>query len=206
MPHRFLQWLVLGLIAMSAGCASVSTTKTRFYALSSADAPAPEKARNDVSIGLGPLEFPQMLDRPQIVTRETSHRITRAEYHQWAGSLKREFLQTLADQLELILGTNRILIYPWNSRQRPDFQIRINISRFDGKLGGEVVLAARWQLFDERGKNELASGHSHIRVKVDGDGYADYVAALSRVVARFAAELGEYCQPSIAVRASKSPR
>ncbi len=186
---RLRGWLLVTLLL--AGCASVSTTKTSFYALSSADTPAPEATRSDVSIGLGPLEFPQMLDRPQIVTRESDHRISRAEYHQWAGSLKREFLQTLADQLELRLGSNRILIYPWNSRQRPDYQIRINVSRFDGSLGGEVLLAARWQLFDERGKTELASGHSHIRVNVDGGDYADYVAALSRAVARFAAELGE---------------
>jgi len=34
-----------------------------------------------LAIGVGPVEFPKFLDRPQIVTRKSQHRVEVSEFH-----------------------------------------------------------------------------------------------------------------------------
>ncbi len=183
--------LIPFLLTLITACVSVSTTRTHFYSLAGTDAAPARPMQSSLSVGLGPLDFPAMLDRPQIVTRTRDHRVSRAEYHQWAGSLKREFMRTLADRLEAELGSSRIQIYPWTSRQRPEYQIRLDVSRFDGALNGKVILNVRWQLLSAHGKKEARVGRSHIEMEVDGDSYEAYVEALSQAVAAFAKELAQ---------------
>lgn len=184
------KWLIVLLIALS-GCSSLNTRETRYYSLKNQAAIQFNAANPELSIGLGPFEFPQLIDRPHLVTRDAQHKIRRAEYDQWGGSLEREFLEVLADHLEANLGTSQLFIYPWNNRRRPEFQIRLNVSRFDGELGGKVTLSIRWQILKENGKQLVATRHSQIFVATKGTTYSDYVSALAQAVKQLADEMSQ---------------
>mgnify|MGYP000733005332 CR=1 FL=1 len=41
-------------------------------------------------------------------------------------------LLVLAQNLSLLLGTDQVLVYPCDDPLRPDYQIRIEVRRFDG--------------------------------------------------------------------------
>jgi len=179
---------LLMLALFGAGCA-VREAPTHFYALSAAVEPAAEQQLLPVTVGVGPLDFPKVLQRPQVVTRENDNKINVADFHQWGGRLDDDFLRILGDNLVKLLGSSRIYTYPWESRLRPEFQIRINVSRFDGALGREVVLRARWQLLSRRQRRELTARQSDIVEPVHGDDYTAYVAAQSRALARLAREM-----------------
>jgi len=88
---RWILLIVLSLIL--AGCAK--TPPSRFYTLSplsGSEAKAgAEKEDHDLTIGVGPITLPDHLDRPQIVTRESSNVIELAEFDRWAGSLKENY-------------------------------------------------------------------------------------------------------------------
>ncbi len=182
---RIALWM---LVLFSTGCA-VSEAPTHFYALSAAVEPVTERQKLPVTVGVGPLDFPRVLQRPQVVTRENDNKINIADFHQWGGRLDDDFLRILADNLVKLLGSSQIYTYPWESRLRPEYQIRIHVSRFDGTLGREIILRARWQLLSREQRRELTARQSEIVEPVDGDGYTAYVAAQSRALARLAREM-----------------
>lgn len=135
------------------------------------------------------MSFPKLLDRPQIITRSSNNQIERQEFHQWGGSLEQEFLQILTDNLETLTQSSRIYVYPWDSRRRPQYQVRLTVSRFDGQLGKNLHLRVRWQLLRERGKSEIKVRQSTITEAVTGETFSDYVAAQSRAIAQLAREI-----------------
>lgn len=177
------------LVLIVPACA-VHEAPTHFYALNATIDDAPENHQHPpVKVGIGPLNFPKVLQRPQVVTRQQDNKVNVADFHQWGGRLDDDFLRVLADNLVILLGSNQIYTYPWERRLRPDYQVRINVSRFDGKLGKEVLLRARWQLLSRKDGKELAAEQSLIREPVLGGGYTAYVAAQSRALARFSRQI-----------------
>ncbi len=187
-PSTTKYWLAAIIIAVS-GCTSLSTKETKYFSLKNQNVVTMDSANSQLSVGLGPFEFPQLLDRPHLVTRDTEHKIRRAEFQQWGGSLEREFLEVLADHIGANLGTSQLFIYPWNNRRRPEYQIRLNVSRFDGQLGGDVTLSIRWQILSDNGKQLIATRHSQIFVATKSKSYSDYVSALAEAVKKLADEI-----------------
>ncbi len=185
-----LKHLLSAILALTISACAVHEAPTHFYALNATiDASPTHPLYPPVKVGIGPLDFPKVLQRPQVVTREHNNKINVADFHQWGGRLDDDFLRILADNLVVLLGSNQIYTYPWESRLRPDYQVRINVSRFDGKLGKEVLLRARWQLLSRKSRRELAARQTSVHEPVEGNDYSAYVAAQSRALARFSRQI-----------------
>jgi len=151
---------------------------THFYSLSSLP---PEAALNNkLRIGVGPLEIPRLINRPQIVSRKDDTEIIMAELHQWGGSHKEELIQVISDNLSSLLGTEKIEQYPWKFAFKPAYQVRINIERFDGELGKNITLKARWRLIQNN--KEVLVKRAVIQSKINGKGYNAYVKAQSQAL------------------------
>jgi len=182
------------LISLS-GCASTFDVLTspisdqpRFYALSSLP---PSNANNkNLRIGVGPLEIPRLLNRPQIVSRKNSAEVIMSEQHQWGGSYKEELIQTLTDNLSSLLKTENIEVHPWKFSFKPAYQVRINIERFDGEVGKSVTLKARWRLL--RSNKEILVKRAVIETAVKGKSYTDYIKAHSQTLATFSQQIAKH--------------
>ncbi len=92
--------MVLFIAVLLAGCRS-SAPQIEFYTLNSLS-PETEKANPtdaalNIAVGVGPVEIPQALDRPQIVTRTGPNKITLDEFHRWASPLREDFARVLAE-------------------------------------------------------------------------------------------------------------
>jgi uncharacterized lipoprotein YmbA len=143
-----LRWLLLGA-ALAAGCAS--TPPSSFYLLT----PIQEAFSRDVdlsggsiSVGIGPVIFPQFLDRPQIVVRGGSNRLELNEFHRWGGTVQDDFLRVWGENLAHLLGSSRIVIFPTEARMPIDFRITAEVVSFAAQPDGEVVLKVRWAVMD----------------------------------------------------------
>src|SRR5262245_22859627 len=145
--------LLLGVCLLGlSGCAS--SPPTRFYVLpsqSGAETPPPAVPR-DLTIGVGPVTLPPYLDRPQIVTRAGRARLVLGEFDQWAASLQDMVTRTLAENLSLLIPTDRVLLHPWSRTTEPNYQMTVEVTQFDAGPSGEVVLAARWQILNANDK------------------------------------------------------
>jgi uncharacterized lipoprotein YmbA len=179
--------LLLSLLAalLAAGCAGTSPP-THFYALETATAPATIAVMPELSLGLGPVMLPDTLDRPQIVSRNGLYRLDLAEFHRWAGDLKANLSRLLAVRLMGALGTDRVFLHPWARHRKLDYQVRVDILRYHGTLGGEAELTGTWTLLDGDGRRELYLEAFDLKARSGGAEYRDMVATLSTLAGQLA--------------------
>lgn len=177
--------LSLALVFSLVACAGTSPP-TRFYALEAGPAPTSMAKLPELSLALGPIRLPDTLDRPQIVTRSTPHARELAEFHRWAGNLKEDMGRQLVRRLMLSLGTERVYLSPLPRHRTPDFQVRLDVLVFDGRLNGSVELVGSWTLLDRGAKREIQLEGFELRENAAGPGYEALVAAHSRLVAQLA--------------------
>ena len=64
--------------------------------------------------------------------------------------MKDNFTNVLADNLGVLLSTERIYLYPWRLSVPIDYQVILDIVRCDGRLGETVWLEVRWSIVGAR--------------------------------------------------------
>jgi uncharacterized lipoprotein YmbA len=143
------------------------------------------------AIGVGPIKLPEHLDRPQIVTRTSRNALQLAEFDRWAGSLKGDFSRVLAENLSILLFTDRVSLYPWRRSVPIEYQVVVDVTRFDGELGGNAWLIARWTVFRGRDKEALFMEKSGISEPSGAGGYEAMIAAQSRALAHLSREIAQ---------------
>ncbi len=189
-------WFQLGVITLSVylmnlgGC--TTTPPTNFYVLT--PLPSAETlglttvAAGGPSIGIGPVTLPQYLDRPQIVSRLSRARLNLGEFDQWAAPLKDIVASVLAENLSMLMSTDHIAVYPWPRSTTIDYQIMVDVTRFDGKMGGEVLLLARWSIVGKDGK-EWVKKKSRFSQPAGAPDYEATVTAMSRALERLSRDI-----------------
>jgi hypothetical protein len=180
---------MLGMMGL-AGCAS--TPPANFFLLTpmeEAEGRAAALSDKGVRVGIGPVTFPDFLDRPQIVSRAGSNRLELDELNRWGGALQDGFLRTLSENLAHLLGTANILVYPTEVRFPVELRVIGNVLRFEGSADGEAVLKVRWAVFDAYSERPLAMRESVYRNRVAGKGTEALVAAMSESLGDFSRDL-----------------
>lgn len=126
-----------------------TTSPTRFYVLSTiADKPA--EAPANVAVGVGPINLPQYLDRPQIVTRLSLNQLVVGEFDQWGGQLDDSFARTLAGNLSVLLQTDRVQLYPWKDEESLDYAVTVDVINFEQDVDGSSLLDVYWSLVEAK--------------------------------------------------------
>ncbi|PXW84941.1 hypothetical protein C8R34_12330 [Nitrosomonas sp. Nm84] len=176
-----------------AGCATTPTYT--FYTLSAMQAvdPTPQTVDRggDVTISLSPVSFPSYLDRPQIVTRSTAHTLVIHEFRRWGGSLEADFVRVLGENLSTLLGTQRVFLPRQNVPFTVDYRVAIDVKRFDGDLGEQVVLDVDWMIITQENKERVVVRKSVIREAVDSRDYESLVSAKSQAVEKLSREIAD---------------
>jgi uncharacterized lipoprotein YmbA len=149
----------------------------------------PVAEKSDIAIGVGPVEFPDYLNRPQIVTRTSPNQLELAEFDRWAEPLRANFSRVLAENLSILLSTDRVVIFPWKKPIPINYQIEVDVSRFDGMFGRNVTLKTRWTLFGNSGKKVMLVRKSTLSEQTLTSDYKEMVAAQSRVLASLSREI-----------------
>ena len=167
--------------------ASCSTTPAvKYYTLNSFSEMQPDISQTvsdtTLAIGVGPVEFPKFLDRPQIVTRKSQHRVEVSEFHRWAGSFSEDFLRVLAKNISMLRPADRVAAYPWTDPFSPTFRIPLTVEQFDGRFGGGVVLNVTWSVWNQKDANGPVIKHTRIKEAVSTEDYDALVAAQSRAI------------------------
>ena len=183
--HTFIAGLCLALLT---GC---SVTKpSRHYLLT----PAEEQSAGAVStpspaVGIGPVAFPAYLDRPEIVLRSGSNELNYAGSDRWAEPLKTAFSRTLAENLSIILPTDRTVIHPWPRTTVLDYRVIVDVTRFDADAGGTVTLTAAWELILSSDSTVMKRNKATYTEAAGSTDYPAIVAAQSRTVERLSRDI-----------------
>ena len=124
----------------------------------------------DVTIGVGPVEVPQYVNRPEIVTGRDSPELQSAAAAEWAEPVRDGLTRVLADNLSRLLATERVAIFPWKSFT-PQYQVVVDVIHFLGHPGGEVSLVALWSILGKQGQAALVSKKSSFHEPTGGQDY-----------------------------------
>ena len=183
--------LLIGLV-LCGGCMGRSAP-VRYYVLtevprSTAAAPSAAPGRGP-ALGVGPVALPRYLDRTQIVTRRGAQ-MEAAEFDRWGEPLSEGVPRAIAAHLAALLQTERIAVFPWSGARTVEHQVVIDVTRFDGVAGGDVLLEARWRVLGQDRK-ELALRSSALREATGEAGYLALVAAMSRALEALSREIAD---------------
>jgi len=183
---------------MAAGCSVLSPQpdRSKFFILSpvsdSADGavarPAATSPRSQLIIGVGPVDFPDYLRRLPVVTRVAPNRIELSDEKRWAEPLDKNFTRVLSEDLATLLNTQQIEKYPWPLRNKIDYQIEVDVQRFETTSDGQTQLIASWIIRDGRSDKILYASETTAGAPAGAD-ETSASAALSSNLATLSKEI-----------------
>ena len=188
--------LIAFMLVLSACLGGGSQTPpTRFYVLNSLytaeNKSQPVADLKEAVVVIGPLTLTQVLDRPQIIIRQGSNEIRVSDLDRWASPIHENFLRVVVDNLAVLLDRGRVVAFPVPRSIPVDYQVTMEVTRFDGKPGDEVVLRARWAILGDNRETVLLKQQSVLTEPTGGDTIAEMVSAKSRLVAKFCRDIAE---------------
>ena len=186
-------------IVFFAGCLGKGTQKpTEFYLLQPLDFSIEEQgvaAGEGVVLGIGPVRVRDYLNRPQIVTRTSTNEIRIHDFNYWGEPLNTNFTAILAQNLSVLLSTDRILIFPYRSKQELplEYQVSVDVIRFDGEPGVEATLLAQYYIeeFKENQRKKVVTRQPSFKKPLADKSFETLVAAMSELVADLSRQIAE---------------
>jgi uncharacterized lipoprotein YmbA len=190
---------IMAIVAMWVsfeGCAAFAprADPSSFYilgALPEADFAADKNTagnKANFSLGLGPIELPGYLDRQQIATRTSTNRLSYSEFDRWAAPLAESFSRVLGQNISHLLNPARVIQFPWQNGDTPDFQVKIEVLQFEADSNQQAWLTARWSVIDKN-KKILTSQRSQLNRRAGSLATEEYVKALSETLGDLSREI-----------------
>jgi len=177
-------------LLLLCGCASKASN---YYVLHSLQSEAPgvkmARAESDLTIGVGPIKIPEYLDRPQMVTRSTPNSLQFAEFDKWAEPLEKNLTRVLAENLSILLSTDRVVVFPWAGSTHVLYQVTVDVSQMEYTPDGKALLIADWSVFGNNGEKLLEIKRSRIVEPVQSTGFEAIASAQSRAVEDMSREI-----------------
>lgn len=160
--------LAVCMAAMMISCASKPSNFYVLRSVSDSDNTWPEKGDfRGPSLLVGPISLPDYLDRNQMVSIKGENELVVDEFNRWGESLEDNFYRVLTENLSLLMQTPEIYAFNKHGGGSFDFQIIINVTRFESSVEGNTRLTAFWEVADKtrgstvvRQKSELLAAES----------------------------------------------
>lgn len=181
---------LFGLLVLSA-CAE--SKPSNFYVLNSLS--PTEVSRESISVGSGvavgldPVNMPEYLDRPEIVSRGSGNELELGEFDRWAEPLDRNIERVVAQNLSVLLDTDRVFVLPARRRLDLRYRVEIDILRFNLVKQGETLLEVRWAVLDGAAERELLIAKSTYASPVAVQNYDAVVSSMNENLAELSREI-----------------
>jgi uncharacterized lipoprotein YmbA len=194
--NRFSGWTLAGFVVIACfvllvGCLGKGTQKpTEFYLLQPLNSSIEKQevsVGEGVVLGIGPVRVRDYLNRPQIVTRTRTNEVRIHDFSYWGEPLSTNFTAILAQNLSVLLTTDRILIFPYRSKQELplEYQVAVNVIRFDGEPGVEATLLVQYYIleFKENERKQVVAKQPLFRKALADKSFENLVTTMSDLVA-----------------------
>lgn len=107
------------------------------------------------------------------------------------GSLKEDISLVLAENLSLLISTDRVFVHPWIPADSVNYWIHIEIIRLDVIPGDTVTMKALRTISGDRGKKEFVTRTSEFTEKLRGSSYDVMVAGMNRTFEKLSQEIAQ---------------
>jgi uncharacterized lipoprotein YmbA len=183
---RFPRFAIACAVAvLVAGCAS---PPSHFYTLSRTAAPGAQTS--NLSVIVGPVSIPAIVDLPQIVVSTGPNQVSLNEYERWASPLQNNISRVVAEDLVALLGTPRVSLFQQSLNTTADYHVAIEVQSFESAPGEAATLNAVWIV--RRTKDAKSeTGRTSIREPTQQKDYQALAAAHSRALARMSQDIAD---------------
>lgn len=183
--NRLYTLIVIFLLCTFAtGC---QQSPRKHYYLLSATPTANQIDAITHSVGLGPIELADYLERSHIVRNHDANRLQLADVDHWGEPLEKGIARVLAINLMNRDSSRLVEHFPWRSDATPALSLRLSI--YDLQLiNGAAAINASWKLIDNNTKAVLSQQH-FVRSKPGGDSAAQIAKTYSDLLAELAEEM-----------------
>jgi uncharacterized lipoprotein YmbA len=185
--RRFTTFAIpYAFVLVAAGCAS--TPAARYYTLNAT--PTPAATSSDLSVVVGPVSVPALVDRPQIVVSASPNQMQVEEFNRWASPLQDNISRVVVQNLVAMLGAPRVTLSSQMVSADVGYRVAIEVQSFASTLGEAAMLDAVWTVRRMKdGRTE--TGRTTVREAVQEKSYDALVAAHSRAVARLSQDIAD---------------
>ena len=186
--------LILSLCCLLLSACGKSES-IRYYMLETKQEAIASQAMNQSAatvIGVGPVNFPEYLNRSQIVMRDYPTEVIILNNHKWAESLEENFIRVLVQNLFALQPSARIISYPSRQWSQVKQQVIIDVNRFDSDTLGKTVLETKLTLIRNGDPADSVTSHSRLVLENEvSKDYAGMVDVMSRLVQQLAVQIND---------------
>ena len=193
--------LLLGVMLALAGCLASTNTAT-LYSLQlleqkplQAQAPPPKEM-----ILVMPVQMAPHLQGRSLLYQQPTGETRAAATHLWSAALDRQLGQKVTSDLQSLLGSTNIALFPGPRYAKPRYQVEIEVQEFSGDDKTFSTLAT-YTLSDRFSKSILTRKNFRQNRPIDNPGYSGYVASASHAATDLSREIA---MSLLAVNASHS--
>jgi uncharacterized protein len=169
--------------------ACASSPSIQFYALpattAAPSAVQPISAPLTISVDLSAI--PELVDRPQMVSRTGGSRVDVAEFHQWAEPLKYAIPRAVSRELAAQLGAGYLVEAGGASGIPAHARVMLDVQQFDTLDHQRVLVDAVWRIVRRSGDPTI--GRSKVEEAVTGAAYTGVAEAYGRALATVAKDI-----------------
>ncbi|NOQ63335.1 MAG: hypothetical protein GQ582_02335 [Methyloprofundus sp.] len=191
--HTVLFLPLISITLLFSGCGG--SPNARFYILNAIDqetsVPALIVEGHSITVKIGPVSIPDALDQPQVVSRTGKNTLLADEFNRWAGDFQYDIQRILGENISILLPTNQVTLSQEIILFPVDFQVIVNVRKFDGKLGDIVILNADWTVARKGKEKTVMARKSVLHEHTRGADYQAYVATQSRLLAKLSQEIAD---------------
>lgn len=166
-------------LAVLVGCSTSPTAS--FFTLDAVNIQRDTYPARGISVVVGAVSVPDLVDRPQFVIRQSENQVKLDEYSRWADSLKSQIPRVVAADLAQYLQGARVSVTWSGENAAAVYRVRIEIQRFDGAPGDAATVEALWSVVPPKGGAEL-TGRTVAREPCAAADSAALAAAYSRAL------------------------
>ena len=192
MPNRITRCLLtLPMLLALAGCIGGTTPPSQFYLLEPLKnlEESQPGAAGRFSIALAPVRIPQYVDRPQIVTATAKNAYHLSELNRWAERLDDNIARVLAQNLSLLVPTDRVTLNASGQNPPTSLRVSVNILQFHVDAQGQAGLTTQWTVA-KGGETLLARQASYHEAASTSD-YRAMAGALNECLNRLSRDIAE---------------
>ena len=172
MPRPVSGAVLCVVVALAAACASSGA------------------ATSKLSVVVGPVAVPSIVDLPQIVVSTGPNQVTIDEFNRWASPLANNISRVVAENLVQLLGTPRVSQFQQSLSADGDYRVAIEVQTFESALGDAATLNAAWLVRRGRdGKSE--TGRTTVREPAAEKSFDALAAAHSRALSRMSQDIAD---------------
>ena len=190
-------WVILAALPMVvAGCGT--SKPSQLYLLRSLRESEAGVSTTADKLGptvlVGPVTLPAYLNRAQVVTLAGDREVVLDEVTRWAEPLQENFSRVLVENLSLLLNTPEVYAFDRRGSTPVDFQIIIDVTRFDTVAQGDAYLTAFWRVVGKSSKAPIIKRKSVFHAAASSAGITQILDAQNQTLTEFSRELAAAIQ------------